>query len=117
MQFGIDPAIVASDAGTELLCGRPLLGDLASQNAISWLNGQYVNTNTHPNNFATLIDAAFKRFHDEMTKATLKKQQLRAIAQLIRFLHVFHMFCDGNGASTAICCSRACLWSMDSDRL
>jgi hypothetical protein len=106
--FGIDPARIAADAlNEEVVPGRPLFRDITdmtgnAQHAISFLDvtlpdGPRARTHTNLVDYRTLVTAAFTRYNAEMTGAHGRRDQLRAIAKLIRFLHVFHMFMDGNG--------------------
>lgn len=56
-----------------------------------------VKVEAGPEESEELITVAFKDFKTDITDAKTKREQLTAIAKLVRSLHVMHHYPDGNG--------------------
>jgi hypothetical protein len=107
VRFGMMPGTLANDLLTELVNKRPLLTDsehYLEMNPLAYIVAEQnkdkdilVNGNTEMAEGPILINLAFESFKAEINLAATRRMQLRAIARLIRILHVLHYWSDGNG--------------------
>jgi fido (protein-threonine AMPylation protein) len=95
----------APDTLAETIGGRPLLspaGTAAATDALTaWHrdghNTEWVVTRYRSTETPALVDEIFTNFRDDISLAHNDHLRLRAIARVVRDLHVLHPYVDGNG--------------------
>jgi len=103
-QFGC-PRTLAQDTVNESIFGKRLVRQLLQGEEANFLKG-YVSHPPNEDHYIVVgggitlkkgVEAVFTAFTADMNAATLRKNQLKAIARVVRDLHIMHTFSDGCG--------------------
>jgi hypothetical protein len=100
------PQLISQDTLNQKIDNKPLVHILTLENQEPDFKLGYVSRRLNEDRYIVVgggssldvaVQEVFKLFCTEMSQATLRKHQLRAIARVIRNLHIMHTFSDGCG--------------------